>query len=222
MSIDTYEKAIDVSLSITPVPASLIAWYGDLSEVYYISDNLEKAQLSCESALQKEQFVSNLDPLILVEIYDRLLFINYLKGNYEAALVWGRKVLEMRLTNLSPNDYMIGVSFNSIGETLFRMGVYDESLTNFQKAIDIYSKSIPTKNGESGNTYKNLKELFEITNQFNDAVESYKKSTEFLLKLYPLARYFYLFDIKMYPNNIHFHVLKRLIIMQNLTEMRLE
>ena len=67
------------------------------------------------------------------------------QGEYQEAIVFYEKSLEIKKKTLAPNDPDLAASYNNIGLVYFNMGEYPKALSSYEKALAIRQQSLPSQ-----------------------------------------------------------------------------
>ena len=76
--------------------------------------------------------------------------IKWNQGEYQAALLFYEKALDIRQKSLPANHPHLATSYSCIGNVYDSMGEYPKALSFFEKALDIWQKSLPANHPSSG------------------------------------------------------------------------
>ena len=93
---------------------------------------------------------------------DRALYNNCLgsiksdKGEYEEALIFYGKALDINKKTLPAAHPSLAVTYNNIGSVHDNMGDYSRALEFYRQSLDIYLKSLPPNHPDLATTYNNI------------------------------------------------------------------
>ncbi len=76
-------------------------------------------------------------------IYCLLGWTKWIGGEYEEAITFYEKSLEIYRKNLPPNHRTFAITYNNIGAVYYSMGEYSKALSSHEKALEIDQKSLP-------------------------------------------------------------------------------
>ena len=110
------------------------------------------------------------------DIYNQMGWIHRCNANYELAMSFSQKTLEIRKKNLPLNDPLIGNSYNQLGIIYRIMGKYSEALVCQEKAVEIHQKILPENNPILANSYINLSVIHETIGNYSETLFFAKKA----------------------------------------------
>ncbi|CAF4687816.1 unnamed protein product, partial [Didymodactylos carnosus] len=77
------------------------------------------------------------------------------QGDYEKALKYYEKSLEIKLISLPPNHPDIATTYNNIGLVYDNQGDYEKALKYYEKDLEISLISLPPNHPDIATTYNN-------------------------------------------------------------------
>ena len=90
---------------------------------------------------------------VLLILYHQLAGVKEDQGEYQEALEFHQKCLDIYLKSLPPNHPNLATSYNNIGLVHDKMGEYSKALEFHQKCLDIYLKSLPPNHPDLATSY---------------------------------------------------------------------
>jgi tetratricopeptide (TPR) repeat protein len=154
-------------------------WYR-LGSVLLKMGQFEKAQQVYESLLEQATQEG-----VKGNIYDRLGFANYKKGNYKKAIVFYQKSLKIYHKTLPSTHSNLAVSYNNIGLVYDSMGKYSKALLSYQKALEIDLKILPPNLSDLATSYSNIGLVYKNMGKYSKALSYYEKAFEIWQKALP-------------------------------------
>ncbi|CAF4824273.1 unnamed protein product, partial [Rotaria socialis] len=79
--------------------------------------------------------------------------MKYHQGEYQQAVTFYEKSLQIYKKILSPDDPVLATSYNNIGGVYSSMGEYSKALEYYEKSHQIYEKSLPPTHPNLADTY---------------------------------------------------------------------
>ena len=86
-------------------------------------------------------------------IYHQLGGVKYNQGEYQEAIIFHERSLEISQKFLPPNHPDLASSYNNIGLVYDRMGDYPEALSSYEKALKIQQQSLPPNHPNLAKSY---------------------------------------------------------------------
>jgi tetratricopeptide (TPR) repeat protein len=102
------------------------------------------------------------------------------QGDYEKAIFFYEKVVEISERNLDPNDPNLANSYNNIASAYDNKGEHSKALSFFEKALKITQKTLPTNHSLLGASYNNVASIYIEKGDYSKAVSYYEQA----LKIY--------------------------------------
>ena len=125
------------------------------------------------------------DDNVKAPIYHQLGAIKDELGEYEEALVYYNKDLQITENSLRKNDSNLVISYNNIGNVHARMGNYDEALAAYQKVLAIKEQTSSAKSLDLATCYNNIGNVHAQMNDNVNALSSHEKAHAILQELLP-------------------------------------
>jgi tetratricopeptide (TPR) repeat protein len=147
-------------------------WYR-LGQVLLKMGQSDKAQQVYEILLEQETEESGKAP-----IYHQLGWTKYNQGEYQEAIRFYEKALEISKKALPPNHPDLAASYNNIGEVYKHMGDYSKALSSYEKALAIQQKSLHPNHPDLGGSYNNIGLVYFNLGDYSKALSSYEKALD--------------------------------------------
>ena len=140
------------------------AYYEEAVEV-----NLRFVRLSEETNGQNETTAMSYNNIGVV--YDYL-------GDYDKALEYHFKALEIKKDVLGENHPNTAMSYNNIGEVYRNLGNYDKALEYFSKALEIFKEVLGENHPNTASYYNNIGAVYYNLGDYDKALEYFNKALE--------------------------------------------
>jgi tetratricopeptide (TPR) repeat protein len=118
-------------------------------------------------------------------IYNQLGRIKYNQGEYQEAIGFYEKSLEIDQKTLPLNHPDLACSYGDIGNVYLSMGEYRKALSYHDKALIIRQKSLPPNHTDLASSYNNIGEVHRNMREYPKALIFYDKSVEIKQKSLP-------------------------------------
>ena len=112
------------------------------------------------------------------DIYCLLGRAKWSGGEYEEAITFHEKSLEMYKRSLPPNDIHLAVSYANIGVVYYHLGEYSKALSSHERALEIQQQSLPSNHPDLAQSYNNIGLVYDIMSEYSKALSSYEKALE--------------------------------------------
>ncbi|CAF0790511.1 unnamed protein product [Adineta steineri] len=103
------------------------------------------------------------------------------QGDYEKAIWYYEKALEIEQKTLPSNHPDLAISYNNIGSVYDKMGEYSKALSYHEKALKIRKKTLPTNHPSLAAPYNNI----GLMGEYSKALSSHEKALEIWQKTLP-------------------------------------
>jgi len=147
--------------------------FSRLASILVNAGQYENAQQIYEMLL-RQQTVENQKALL----YFGLGYTHYFLGEYDKAISFYEKTLEIQERLLPFNHTDLANSYSNIGLVLYKMGEYDKSLSNLEKALRIREESLPSNHLDIANSYNNIGLVTDQMGEYDKALASFKISLQ--------------------------------------------
>ena len=116
---------------------------------------------------------------------NNLAYIKAKQGEYEKAIEFYEKSLEIRRKTLPPNHPDVASSYNNIAVVYCNMGEYSKALSFCEKSLDIDQKTLPPNQPSLATSYNNTAGVYHNMGEYSKALSFYEKSLEIRRKTLP-------------------------------------
>jgi tetratricopeptide (TPR) repeat protein len=147
-------------------------WYR-LGSVLLQMGQFKKAQQVYEILLEQATEESEKAP-----IYGQLGLIKYQQGEYQEAITFDEKALEIYKKTLPPNHPDLAKFYNNIGLVYDNVGDYLKALSSHEKALEIEQQSLPPNHPDLAMSYNNIGNVYESMGAYSKALSYYEKALE--------------------------------------------
>ncbi|CAF0727037.1 unnamed protein product [Adineta steineri] len=99
-------------------------------------------------------------------------FLGYVKndqGDFDQAIGYYEKALEIREKILPANDHSLAISYDNIGGVYNNMGKYSKALSFYEKAREIFEKTLPADHPDLGTSYNNIGWVYGNMGEYSKA-----------------------------------------------------
>ncbi|CAF0770711.1 unnamed protein product [Adineta steineri] len=107
------------------------------------------------------------------------------QGDYEKAVWYHEKALEIDQKILPSNHPSLASSLNNIGNVYDRIGEYSKSLSSHEKALEIYKKTLPSNHPSLAASLNNIGNVYDRIGEYSKALSSHEKALEIYKKTLP-------------------------------------
>jgi tetratricopeptide (TPR) repeat protein len=147
-------------------------WYR-LGEVLRKMGQFDKSQQVYETLLDQTTDESERAP-----IYYQIASTKDDQGEYEDAITFYDKAIEIYKKKLPPNDLSFASFYNNIGNVYRNMGDYPKALSSYEKAHEIKQQSLPPNDLSFASFYNNIGNVYLNMGDYPKALSSYEKALE--------------------------------------------
>ncbi|CAF1434436.1 unnamed protein product, partial [Rotaria sordida] len=110
--------------------------------------------------------------------YHCLGMIKYNLGQYNEAIKFYQKSLDIKEKTLPPNHPDLAASYNNIGAVYFNMGEYSKALSSHERALEIKKIALPPNHPDLAASYNNIGAVYFNMGEYSKALSSYERSLE--------------------------------------------
>ena len=103
-------------------------------------------------------------------------------GNYEKALDFCQKCLDIQLKTLGEEHPSVATSYNNIGLTWDSKGEYDKAFDYYEKCLDIRLKTLGSEHPSVATSYNNIGGAWNRKGEYEKALDFYQKCLDIQLK----------------------------------------
>ncbi|CAF4694257.1 unnamed protein product, partial [Rotaria socialis] len=106
-------------------------------------------------------------------IYHMLGLMKDNQGEYQQAVTFYEKDLEISQKTLSADDPELATRYNNIGGVYYNMGEYSKALEYYEKSIKIKEISLPPTHPDLAASYNNIGVVYSSMGEYSKALEYY-------------------------------------------------
>ncbi|CAF1396031.1 unnamed protein product, partial [Rotaria sordida] len=110
------------------------------------------------------------------------------QGQYNVAIEFYEKSLDINEKILPPNHPSLATSYNNIASVHKNMGDYSKALEFYEKALKIDEKTLPPNHPHLATSYNNIGLVYNNMGDYSKALEFYEKSLKIREKALPPKR----------------------------------
>jgi tetratricopeptide (TPR) repeat protein len=151
-----------------------------LGEVLRKMGQFDKSQQVYETLLDQTT-----DESERASIYYQIASTNDDQGEYEEAITFYGKTLEIFKKTLPPNHLNFARTYNNIGTVYQNMGDYPKALSYYEKALEIKQQSLPPNHPDLAMSYNNIGIVYHKMGDYPKALSYYEKDLEISQKSLP-------------------------------------
>ena len=118
--------------------------------------------------------------------YHHLGYVTYAQGDYEKAMWYYTKGLEIDEKILPSNHPELATYYNNIGLVYDDKGEYSKALSLYEKALKIREKILPPGHRSLATSYNNIASIHDCMEDFSKALSFYEKARAVLEKALPI------------------------------------
>jgi tetratricopeptide (TPR) repeat protein len=145
-------------------------WYR-LGLVLLNMGHLDRAQRLYEILLERRTEESGKAP-----IYHQLGRVKYEQEEYEEAIRFYEKSIEIEKKCKPLNHRNLTNSYNNIGAVYHKVGDYPKALSSYEEALAIQQKSLPPNYPDLANSYNNIGAVYQKVGDYLKAFSFYEKA----------------------------------------------
>ncbi|CAF1200187.1 unnamed protein product [Adineta steineri] len=108
--------------------------------------------------------------------YNQLGYVKKDQGDYEKAIRYHEKALEICQKTLPSNHPYFATSYNSIGLVYDKMGDYSRALSFYEKALQFQQKTLPSNHSDFATSYNNIGFMYKHMSEYSKALSFYEKA----------------------------------------------
>jgi tetratricopeptide (TPR) repeat protein len=108
-------------------------------------------------------------------IYHQLGWVTYNQGEYEKAIKFHEKAIEIYQKTLPPNHPDLATTYNNIGLVYNSMGDYPKALSSHEKALAIRQQSLSPSHPDLAASYNNIAMVYHSMGDYPKALSYYEK-----------------------------------------------
>jgi tetratricopeptide (TPR) repeat protein len=111
-------------------------------------------------------------------IYHQIALAKDEQGEYEEAITFYDKAIEIYKKTLPLNDLSFASTYNNIGNVYRNMGDYPKALSSYEKAHEIKQQSLPPNHPDLAGSYNNMGIVHKNMGDYPKALSSHEKALE--------------------------------------------
>ncbi|CAF1261602.1 unnamed protein product [Adineta steineri] len=111
--------------------------------------------------------------------YNQLGFVHWNQGDYEKAICYNEKAIDIRQNTLPSNHPDLAHSYNNIGLVYHSIGEYSKALSFFEKALEIREKTLPSNHPDLAYSYNNIGLVYHQMGEYLKTLSYYEKALKF-------------------------------------------
>jgi tetratricopeptide (TPR) repeat protein len=112
------------------------------------------------------------------DIYHQLGCAKYERGEYEEAITFYEKSLEIYKKTLPPNHPNLAKCYGNIGLVYYSMGEYSKALSYYEKDLEISQQSLPSNHPDLAASYMNIGSVYYSMGEYSKALSYYEKALQ--------------------------------------------
>jgi tetratricopeptide (TPR) repeat protein len=117
--------------------------------------------------------------------YHQLGYIKNAQGDYEKAIWYYEKSLEIYRKTFPANHPSLATSYSNIGLVYDNMGEYSKALSFYEKSLEIFQKTLPANHPSLATSYNNIGSVYKTMGEYSKALSFFEKSLEISQKTLP-------------------------------------
>ncbi|CAF3872443.1 unnamed protein product [Adineta steineri] len=108
--------------------------------------------------------------------YNNLAYVKNNQGDYEQAIQYYRKALEILEKTHPVNHPLLATSYNNVGSGYGSIGEHSKALSFYEKALGIQEKTLPENHPSLVTSYRNIGGVNNIMGEYSKALSFYEKA----------------------------------------------
>ncbi|CAF3631419.1 unnamed protein product [Rotaria sp. Silwood1] len=152
-----------------------------LGELMIYIGKYDHAQQHFTLPIQNKQLPQSVIPTN----YNSIGIVHNEKGEYDKALEYYEKALQIRIQSFPPNHPSLAPTYSNIGSVYNDKGEYDKALEYYKKALAIQMKFLSPYHSSLLTTYNNIGLVYNHKAEYDKALEYYEKALAIEMKSLP-------------------------------------
>jgi tetratricopeptide (TPR) repeat protein len=107
------------------------------------------------------------------------------QGEYEMAIQFYEKSLEINLQILSPDHHFLASSYTGIGLARSKKGDYSKALASHEKALELFQITLSPNNPLIAKSYGNIGKVYDEIGEYSKALSSHERALTIFEKTLP-------------------------------------
>ncbi|CAF4194500.1 unnamed protein product [Rotaria sordida] len=99
-------------------------------------------------------------------------------GQYNEAIEFYQKSLNIKEKTLPPNDIGLAWSYNNIGSVYYSMGEYSKALSSYERSLEIRKIALPPNHPDLAFSYTGIGLVYDEMGEYSKALSSHERSLE--------------------------------------------
>jgi len=116
------------------------------------------------------------------EAYNNMGLAYNHKGEYDRAIGYYQKALNIDLKKLGPEHPSVAIDYNNIGLAYGSKGEYDRAIEYYQKALKINLKKLGPEHPDTAIVYNNIGSAYRSKGEYDRAIGYYQKALKIGIK----------------------------------------
>ncbi|WP_106791140.1 CHAT domain-containing protein [Aquimarina sp. Aq78] len=112
----------------------------------------------------------------IADCSDKIAKAHKASYNFDQAMVYAKKALDVRLKTFGGNHPQVAYSYNDIGHILKQQDQYEGAMQYYQKALTIQRDAFGDKDHRVADCYHNIGTIHHVLAQYDRAMKEYKKA----------------------------------------------
>ncbi|CAF3133069.1 unnamed protein product, partial [Rotaria sp. Silwood2] len=117
--------------------------------------------------------------------YNELGLIKTDQGDYQNAVEFLKKTLDIYEQTLTPNHPDLATSYNNIGWVYNNMGEYSKALSSYERSLEIRKIALPPTHSDFAQSYNNIGLVYNNMGEYSKALEFHEKAYKIREKTLP-------------------------------------
>ncbi|CAF1504670.1 unnamed protein product [Adineta steineri] len=117
--------------------------------------------------------------------YEQLGVVKYQQGNYDQAIKYYEKVIEIQERTLPVNHPSSATSYNNIGSVYKKMAEYSKALLFYEEALRIRQKNLSADHPDLATSYNSIGSMCDSMGEYSQALSFYKKALKIREEILP-------------------------------------
>ncbi|CAF1189899.1 unnamed protein product [Adineta steineri] len=110
--------------------------------------------------------------------YNQLGYVKHHQGDYEKAIWYYKKALEIDQKTVRSNHSDLAASYNNTGSVYQSMGEHSKALSFYEKAREIWQKTLPSNDPSLAASYNNIGSVYDKMEEYSKALSYHEKTLE--------------------------------------------
>ena len=145
---------------------------------FRIDDGYASLQRRIDVAESVISVVAQKETETLASVFHRLGYGYYFMGDYDKALEYDGKALEIVESKLGKDHPSTAPTYNNIGEVYRVKGDYDKAFKYYGKALEIAESKLGKDHPDTAATYNNIALVYKAKGDYDKALEYYGNALE--------------------------------------------